>query len=261
MWWAVHPGTKEAIRYFRRLFQEGLVDPEFPIMTRPQWLDKQRQDTYGTLWWWNTHLDEGYSQWWTEFKRGVPHAEVSFIPPAPDPQGRRRMPGQGVKGYSPGLIIFSHAEHPEKAIQLVDYLATDEGAALAAFGLPGVHWEEGDNRVISKIDTAEDQAAAGNYIFSWFFRRDNMMVTSPLVFENRAAYLDYVQRPIIEDRVAAEGEYRAGLGGLEGSRLLRMQIEPDIDLDAEWDAYVEEWYASGGQAITDQKNALWKAMR
>ena len=59
----------------------------------------------------------------------------------------------------------------------------------------------------------------------------------------------------------AEGEYRAGLGGLEGSRLLKMQIEPDIDLDAEWDAYVEEWYASGGQAITDQKNALWKAMR
>ena len=213
MWWAVHPGTKEAIRYFRRLFQEGLVDPEFPIMTRPQWLDKQRQDTYGTMWWWNTHLDEGYSQWWTEFKRGVPHAQVSFIPPAPDPQGRRRMPGQGVKGYSPGLIIFSHAEHPEKAIQLVDYLATDEGAALAAFGLPGVHWEEGDNRVISKIDTAEDQAAAGNYIFSWFFRRDNMMVTSPLVFENRAAYVDYVQRPIIEDRVEAEGEYRAGLGG------------------------------------------------
>ena len=261
VWWAVHPGTKEAIRYFRRLFEEGLVDPEFPIMTRPQWLDKQRQDTYGTLWWWNTHLDEGYSQWWTEFKRGVPHARVSFIPPAPDPQGRRRMPGQGVKGYSPGLIIFSHAEHPEKAIQLIDYLATDEGAALAAFGLPGVHWEEGDNRVISKIDTAEDQAAAGNYIFSWFFRRDNMMVTSPLVFENRAAYVDYVQRPIIEDRVEAEGEYRAGLGGLESSRLLRMQIEPDIDLDAEWEAYVEEWYASGGQAITDQKNAVWKAMR
>ena len=28
-------------------------------------------------------------------------------PATSSPQGRRRMPGQGVKGYSPGLIIFS----------------------------------------------------------------------------------------------------------------------------------------------------------
>ena len=259
VWWAVNPGTKEAIRYFRELYQNGYVDQEFPIMTRPEWLDKQRQDKYGTMWWWNTHLDEGYSAWWTEFKRAVPHGEVDFIPPAAGPDGRREMPGQGVIGERRAAhILFAGGKHPDKIIQVLDYLASDEGADVAAFGIPGVHWERGENKVTSFIDTAEDQAAAGNYIFSWFFRKSNMMVTSPLVLENRNAYIDYVVRPIIEQRVPAEGEFRAGLSGLEESRLLRMQIESDIDLDAEWDDYVKEWHDSGGQQIVDEKTAVWK---
>ena len=214
------------------------------------------------MWWWNTHLDEGYSAWWTEFKRAVPHGEVDFIPPAAGPDGRREMPGQGVIGERRAAhILFAGGKHPDKIIQVLDYLASDEGADVAAFGIPGVHWERGENKVTSFIDTAEDQAAAGNYIFSWFFRKSNMMVTSPLVLENRNAYIDYVVRPIIEQRVPAEGEFRAGLGGLEESRLLRMQIESDIDLDAEWDAYLKEWHDSGGQQIVDEKTAVWEEMR
>ena len=40
-----------------------------------------------------------------------------------------------------------------------------------------------------------------------------------------------------------------------------MQIESDIDLDAEWDAYIKEWHDSGGQQIVDEKTAVWEEMR
>ena len=87
------------------------------------------------------------------------------------------------------------------------------------------------------------------------------MVTSPKVKEYKDTYRPFVVRPVIEERVPAQAEYNAGLGALTKSKLMKMIIEKDVNVDTEFDAYVKEWYEKGGQIITNQMNEAYAKMK
>ncbi len=49
--------------------------------------------------------------------------------------------------------ITTNCEHPEKAMQLLDYLNSEEGARLIYSGVEGVHWEYDENGVPQLTDS------------------------------------------------------------------------------------------------------------
>lgn len=260
MYWAVNPGTLDALKFMRKLYLGGMIDPEFMLQQRPAWLENMRDGRYGMQFWWNTHLDVNASEWWAEFNRRQPDAKISFIPPAPTPAGERVFPGRGIKGYSPSDIVFADAPDANKvaAIQFFDLLASEDGWYLGAFGIKGKHWDLENGEVVSYVTGSEEQAAAGTYRFGWILRRSNVIPTNNLVRANLDFYDDYVVRPITEVQVPARSEYGGALGELTSSRFLKIQTEEGIDVNAEWQDFVETWKRSGGDVWTQQMNDAWK---
>ncbi len=63
--------------------------------------------------------------------------------PGPFPYIPQIYPIESSLGYmtSNALVISSNCEHPEKAMELFDYLNSDEGARLVRTGVPGEDWD------------------------------------------------------------------------------------------------------------------------
>ena len=123
------------VKYERRLYQEGLIDPEFAIMTRPNRLDKIYAGTYGVHRWPFTHLDST-SSWWTGLTNGNPGMEFAWIEPFVDPQGRRRHLEMSIHTGSFQSSVFADSNQPENAIKLID-LPGHRGGRTAGFLRPG----------------------------------------------------------------------------------------------------------------------------
>ena len=71
--------------------------------------------------------------------------------------------------------VFTDSSQPENAIKLIDFLATEEGALLASYGQEGVHYDyEGQNLIVSEM-TEDERKRSGAYVYSWFFRKTNVL--------------------------------------------------------------------------------------
>ena len=264
VWWAVHPGTLEALKYMRRLYQDGLMDPEFPILDRDDWRERVELDQYGLQFWALTQVDEHWTQWWPGVVRNLPHAEFDWIPIFEDQQSRQRYPGTGHKYRSRrNIVLFSQLAHPNKAIELVDYLASPEGASLAEFGLPGVHYKEEEGRILplAPILDEEQRKQAGTYLYMWFFRPSVVTVSNPFVQEGLDLYASHVVDPIIEEVTPAQTEYARALEDFRVSTFMEIQTGTNIDVDAVWDRFLRDWHAKGGQEWTDEMTEAWQMMQ
>lgn len=259
----VMPEMLDALKYYRTLYQDGLVEPEFPIITRERYLENKNQNKYGIESWWPTHLDPGDSAWYRTFKENVPEAELSFLPPFVEADGQQRFLGGGLKSYAPSIAIFTKDPvKQQKAIELVNYLASDEGAELVAFGLEGQHWDDENGKIKVRSLSDEEMNNSGAQLYSWFFRQKvYMRNASDLVFEALNTYKDHVVRPIELPVTPAQTNYMQGLNDLTNNRFMKIVVEANVNPDAEFAQFVDEWYKSGGQELIDQANAAYAAMK
>ena len=257
--WLVNPAYLDVVNYERRLYQEGLIDPEFAIMTRPNRLDKIYGGTYGVHRWPFTHLDST-SSWWTGLTNGNPGMEFAWIEPFVDPQGRRRHLEMSIHTGSFQSSVFSDSKQPENAIKLIDYLATEEGALLASYGQEGVHYRyEGPNLIVSEM-TEDERKSSGAYVYSWFFRKTNVLPINEYHADIVANYLQYVEPKLSFPPLPAGAKYGAGLQDLVLNRITTIITAADIDVDAEYAALVAEWLDKGGREITDEVNEYYKTI-
>ena len=258
--WLVNPAYLEVIKYERKLYQDGLVDPEYAIMTRPNRLDKISQGTYGMWRWPFTHLDST-SSWWMDLTNGIPDLEFAWVEPFVDPQGRRRHTEQGVGPGSFQSSVFAESNQPENAIKLIDFLASEDGAMFASYGEEGVHYSwDGSNLVVSDM-TEDDRKRSGAYVYSWFFRRTNVLPINEHHAGIVASYLQYVEPLLAFPPLPAGAKYGAGLQDLVLSRVTALITSSDIDVDAEYAGLVAEWLDKGGREITDEVNAYYRSIR
>ena len=257
--WLVNPAYLDVVKYERRLYQEGLIDPEFAIMTRPNRLDKIYAGTYGVHRWPFTHLDST-SSWWTGLTNGNPGMEFAWIEPFVDPQGRRRHLEMSIHTGSFQSSVFADSEQPENAIKLIDFLATEEGALLASYGQEGVHYRyEGPNLIVSEM-TEDERKSSGAYVYSWFFRKTNVLPINEYHADIVANYLQFVEPKLSFPPLPAGVRYGAGLQDLVLNRITTIITAADIDVDAEYAALVAEWLDKGGREITDEVNEYYQTV-
>ena len=257
-----HPDFLDLLKFERRLFQDGLVDPEFALMPRATWLDKIYAGAYGVWHWPFTHLDVT-SQWWAGLTQGIPGIEDKFawVPPFPSRHDgvRRHVERMRMRPTRFESVIFADSKDPQpkRAMQLVDYLATEEGSILAAFGEEGVHytWE---GRNLSVADMTEDERrASGTYVYSWFFRRNNILPINDLHYYVKDNYLEYVEWGISIPPTETFLQYGAALDDLARSRINAMLTTENVDIDAAYKEFVSEWYNMGGRDWVREANEYW----
>ncbi len=257
--WQIREGTMKAIQWYRECYQEGLVEADFVTMTRDQYLERKNLGNYGVEYWWVTHLSDT-SSWWSAFTAANPNAKTSILAPvsAEGYEGAFPFTNSLECGKGASLLLFSECEHPERVMAIINYLASDEGADLAAFGPEGEAWEMVDGKFVQKemTDAEKQQLGVGSYnVVFWknIYKRD----ASEMVFE----VLE--KQPVTWAPLASFPPYdgdTSALNSLCNSALVKMIIDPDVDVEKAFAEFRAEYLAMGGQEYIDYMTEQYDAL-
>ncbi len=124
------PEFKDMLDFFKRLYKEGLIDPEFLTNTSNAWLAKMAApDTTFVSFDWISRLDLFRIQVQSE----QPNYELSPAPPF-GPTGKTFQLSD--LGWF-GQVVSSTTANNKEALQLLDYLFSPSGATLVTIGVEG----------------------------------------------------------------------------------------------------------------------------
>ncbi|MFC5405194.1 extracellular solute-binding protein [Cohnella soli] len=125
------PEHKELLDFLRKLYTEGLLDPEFLTDTPDAWTSKMTSGKSFVTWDWIGRLELFYNQ----IKSANPEYNLRYGNPI-GPTGNVRS--------LPKTIDFSIAvannPNKEAAMKLLDYLTSPSGAELITLGVEGVNF-------------------------------------------------------------------------------------------------------------------------
>lgn len=125
---------------YYKLNKEKLLDPDSMVQKYDQWKEKLSAGRYiMTTAGWTTGGFKPKFQ-----AMGKPDA--SFMPLAP-PEGSSGSVLAWMNIINDQYVISSKCEYPDRAIQLMDFMSTDEVARIASSGIEGVTWNYDDNGI------------------------------------------------------------------------------------------------------------------
>ena len=247
---ATLPEMKEALTLLASWYADGIIDPEFASHSGGIWQDKADASRFGiTTHWWNWEAQREVA-----IRNVVP--EASFIRVAP-PIGPTGLSGlRAVPEVVSAIGVMANTDMPEQAAKFMDYLHTEQGMLTSYTGVEGLHWEIVD----------------GKYLTTPQFDLDNKWIQWYFLFENEQplykveTYLAPSRRGALEWNVIrndadgltcqAQKDYQGDLTALCAETFTRM-IMGEKPMD-DFDAFVIEFMAKGGQEWTDQVNALYE---
>lgn len=243
---------KEKLTFYAKLYDEGLLDSEY--LTKA-W-DTKEQVFYAN----EVGVISGTSGKVIDIYDGNmknangENAKLTVLPPAKGTS----------QGYNPisvtketrGLAISSVSNHKDIAWKVIEFLASDEGQYIDRLGNEGEHFNIVDNK-IELTDAAQNWFAFFFEVPTW---KPAMEMTTPLLGEAAVDSLEMAEMYYVSDvDIAIPVEYAPQLDAITN---LYKEFAADVvtgkqSIDA-WDEFVTDWYAQGGQEITDYVNAQLK---
>lgn len=252
------PGYKNAMRTLRKFFQAGLIEPEYLLMNRDQFLDKLYTNVYGAFDYSTDILDPAITSWTKGLYDAVPEARLTVIPPFADENGETHL---RTVGQSIQCVVFENAEHPENVMKLLNYLATEEGMLLTQFGIEGEHWQYDENgNPQSLLTTDEERAAVGTGSYAWMYRLSYFNAAFSSEFDDERALISAATVPTaVMPTTASYMDSKATLTSLVSTYTAELICNPDIDFDETFDKYIKEWNELGGELWTQEINEYWQS--
>ena len=139
------PEYKDMLDFMKKLYNEGLLDPEFLTDTPDSWTAKMTTDKAFVTWDWIGRLDLFYNQ----VKDQYPTYDLRYANPVGPTGNVRTLPKIDV-GFS---IAVANNDKKEVALKLLDYLTSPSGAALVTLGVEGetFHFDENGKPVYPEL--------------------------------------------------------------------------------------------------------------
>lgn len=132
------PRFKEAITYINKLYQEGLIDPEYMTNDTNVWLARLTNEVSGAC---QDTTPRAYSLG-GQIKAANPESDAKFVvvPPPKGPTGVQMTTSQmqPIRGFT---AISANSQYKEEITKLFDYFYGEEGNLLMNFGIEGLTYE------------------------------------------------------------------------------------------------------------------------
>lgn len=260
---ALMPEIKEVATFVRRLLKDGLVDSEFALTDDKLVRQKYESGKYGALY----HNVPLFIEWHGNY-RGLlsttPEAEMVDINPPSGPEGKR-----GILKGSPlsNLSVFgitTNCEDPARAIELLDYICSDEGLLLTKYGEEGVDYNIVDG-VVKQTDIAlEPGYNAENGIVEFFTM---LLNPTPTISQADDAEKELRQRNVDRGIIgiqlaqvpASQSEYGQTLNDIMSEYIIRLMAS-DEDIDTLYDEFVKAYMENGGEIIGKERYEIYQSI-
>lgn len=130
-------GQKEFYRWLNRMYQEGVLDPEFATQTYENYLEKIAQGRVLSIMDQKWEYGDSITKLLDAGKEERTYAQIPLTADASIPYHGNLQSGQ-CAGW--GIGITKACRDPVRAIQFIDYLCSDEGQILLNWGILDVNY-------------------------------------------------------------------------------------------------------------------------
>lgn len=268
----MQPEYKEALDWFKKMYDEGLVYQDWAVRDTATWQDSVKNGECGIF----IDVLDGSRRIWDYFvNNNIPAVEgtseelasMALVGTIND----KTLATSGFNGFF--AISASTANTDEKVeacLHFLDKMCDDEMIILSSYGLEGIHWKLDDKGFLVDLDSDDPVSAkayaAMNQTVAYI---PNTIATSPTVETTertllerqvKASNIDYAVFNPASSFLINSSEY--SMNGATLDQVLadaRTQyICGEIDeagLQAAW----AQWLSQGGQKIMDEVNAQYSA--
>ena len=248
----MHPDFLKAVEFARKLYNEGLMEPEFVTIPNMSCLQKLWGGNYGFYFgdpigttnnWFPTRYTED---------------------PLPVMTYTAILNDEGIGGaldphYGSYFAITSGCKNPEAAMDLLNYMCTEEGNQLAYAGIEGYHWQWRDDGKIDYLNEFTDATAQRNdgvYCYFPCLRFDGMerqILTEITQYGYKVAEAHVVPDAYINVTPEIDGEIT-----FNEAEMITNLIVGTEDLEALYQVYLNDYLENGGSTWIEQATEIYK---
>lgn len=258
----LHPNYLEMIKYYRKLYQEGLMEPDFATKPWVQCAEDLWNGKFGAVVFgptgpannWMSRYSEPKPEWVFLNLYGVDGVQHGFDNSRPD--------------LSDCVAISASCENPVEAMKFLDYFVTEEAQDLVLLGIEGKHFvnnEDGSASYLSpyaediSLQRNEGGAAYVNVIGSML--HNGTMKTLNTTTRD-AINLGFAYPFADAVYLFTTPEIELELGGLLediSTEAFASLIVSNGDIEAEYQSYVDKYLHSGGQEWIEQATEIYNS--
>lgn len=251
----VSPGALEELKFYAKLFAEGILDNEYASNNWENKENKFYSDGAAIVSGTQGDVIDSYNK--KQIKANGEGAVLTVLPPA-----------KGVsQGYQPidvskearGFAISALSENKDLAFQVMEYAASPEGRVLDLLGFEGTHYTVDADGKYELLD------AFDNWYYAFFGMTDNLDMDkispkTPYRSEPGEKSLDMFLEYSSEDNIfVIPAEYAVPW---DACTSVYNEFAADFVMgnktEADWDAFVKEWNDAGGAKVTEYANTVLK---
>jgi putative aldouronate transport system substrate-binding protein len=269
------PGVKEAYRFLNRMYNDGLIDRDFPLYaddTAPSNVMKS-----GIVGAFQHNWDQPFRQnlqIQTEIEKNIPGAK--FVPVDCFTNSAGLTPKRGSPA-SGGLIMFvpKTAKNPEAVMRYANWLCRYENYHFLQFGTEGVNHEmvDGVPRPINATGPwIQNSGANVDYTMpiNGYLMRTSEELSKVLAFgypgipagDVTAAYTiastNARQEPYVPATITSLSAIRQVLVERERTLSVNLICARPGEFDQVWDAGTKDWLTAGAQTVIDEQRAKYR---
>lgn len=257
----------EALKFFNKLYEEGLVNEDFAMMESSKWTEPYLAGKAGMV----IDVADFSTSLQGKFENELGYEKDNIVwdvvGSVEGPNGTYNLPFAG--GYNGMIAITKDGAETEedlrKALDFLDKMNDLDMQITMMYGLEGTGWDYVDGIIVKNPDAVKtdfnDAAQMGTNVVGDFRKNPDVpLERSPLVIKRNQVMVDNIDivvanpcEPFVSDTYAKKGAQLDKI--IEDARI--QFIVGVIDEEALKDA-VDLWRTSGGDDIISEYNALYE---
>ena len=262
--WVKHPNFLRAIEYLRKLYQDGIMDPDFVATTWVEYAEKLWNNEIGIF---GFQSVGPCNNWFPgRYTFEVPENVEDLFTFAHIAHVDTGLPTGGVKPYASmtsfDAAVSSECKNIDKVVEILNWIYyTEEGQDTTYLGIEGKMFQWTD-KAAGKYERLGEYAddtihrAAGAYVYNhqggWSVTnaetRTMNALTQTSQAEEMAIATDYTFIPVT---LETWGEYGTAIKAVEAEMLANL-IASTGDVEAEYAEFIMQWEEEGGLEFEEE---------
>lgn len=264
-----HPNYLRAVEYLRKLYQDGIMNPDFVTTT---WVEYAEMLWNGKIGIFDFQAVGPCNNWFPgRYTFDYPQNVEDLFVFAHIAHADTGEPTGGVKQYasrnSYSGVVAASCAHPEKAVEVINYMQfSKEGQELIYLGIEGVmfQWIDEENGKYERLDKYADDLthrSAGAFVYGSGWTAENAETrtmnawTQKAQQDENAVATDYA---FIGGTLESWSDYSTTLKSLEMEMLTNLIVSGG-DIEAEYEEFVSRWNEEGGEEFEIEATAYLQA--
>lgn len=150
------------VEFMRQAYADGILDPDYATMDKDTMFEKLSSGKLMSVYDNNSFIGRTYNPALAEIDE---NAYFDVLEPMADEDGKVRS-YRYTKDWTDNVaVVSSQTKYPERIVEMMNWLYTEEGMMISNFGVEGVHYDLEDGKPVVKQELL-DEAAGSSDVFT-----------------------------------------------------------------------------------------------